>query len=189
MNFAAKYRELTLEPDPLLPFDKKFQHTVQSLEQPHLQSFSNLVFRTRSPLIILLAPVFRRIQDRLHIVIGIEALNDPLHKQLESSLSIFGMPRPSERLSAARTLHELGFSVEIRLQPYVGANFSGTGLPKRAMEVFANICDSAAQSVSLAPMLGENSNEGMNYLFEQVLSKNLKTARLCIADHISSIAA
>ena len=118
MDLKAKYLDIIAEYDPLLPFESGFKNSLdwlnrfEKLQSDKLQSHSGIVFRTRSPLVILLTPVFKRFIDRIKIIIPIEALTDQLHLKLDPAAKL---PRPSERISAAKALEDLGFNVEIEL--------------------------------------------------------------------------
>ncbi len=164
---------LSTDSDPLIPFKTGFEAAVAALER---FGGEQVVFETRSPLVVILAPMFRKLQERLTIAIPVEALNDGLHRHLEGKMGEPGLPLPSERLSAARTLKELGFNVEIKLRPYAGENFTSQSLPLRALEVFARICDQASTAVTLGEPIDGSARTKV--IFSRVLASRLVNARL-----------
>jgi DNA repair photolyase len=178
MDFQANYREIIAEHDPLLPFESGFKSSLDWLNRfEKIQSRSAIVFRTRSPLVILLAPVLKRFSSRIKLIIPIEALTDSLHLKLDPESKL---PRPSERIHAAKALHNLGFDVELELRPFVTDSPTTYEIPTRLVKAFAKICDESANRVFLRKPLITSNASRTDYYFSQKLGGHLLSAKLVV---------
>ncbi len=182
MDFKAKYLEVVQEHDPLLPFEAGFKASLDWLNRfEKIVSGSLIVFRTRSPLVVLLAPVLKRFESRIKVIIPIEALNDSLHSKLDPQGKL---PRPSERLHAAKALKQLGFDVELELRPFISESAS-SDLPTVLLKDFAKICDESASKVFLRDGIYSNTPSRADFYFSQKLGGHLLSAKL-LTEHAAT---
>ena len=187
MDFRAKYLEIISEHDPLLPFESGFKSSLDWLNRfEKIASDSIIVFRTRSPLVILLAPILKRFRSKIKLIVPIEALTDDLHKKLDPESKL---PRPSERISAAKALHNLGFDVELELRPFVSDSLTTYEIPTNLVKAFAKICDESAGRVFLREPLMNGSIGRSDFYFRQKLGGHLRNAKLTIESGVTRCAA
>jgi DNA repair photolyase len=188
MDLRSRYIALSTEHDPLRPFENGFRASLEWIDRMDKASDkeSTLIFRTRSPLVILLTPGFRKIQSRLKIIVPVEALNDALHWKLDPESKL---PRPSERIQAAQSLHKLGFDVDLELRPYLGQETNLPELPNRFLQSFANICDISASRVLLRESLTTSSHKKSELYLRSILQRNLKCAELVYEEELDQRAA
>lgn len=99
--------------DGLHPFEEKFDSVSRSLELICDETSRSVILQTRSSLVVLLLPLLKRLGARVTIVMAIETLHDPIHQRFFAHL-----PRPSERVKAARALRTFGIPVAIQLAPF-----------------------------------------------------------------------
>lgn len=136
-----------IETDPLYPFVGKFEVMVRCFELIADCPPAFLTIQTRSPLIVLALPLLKRLAAKLKVVFAIEAINDSLNQQYTPHLA-----RPSERITAARTLHRFGIDVQLQVAPIVGGRSQLKGLSRRALSQFVRECNSAARTVEIVPV-------------------------------------
>ena len=98
--------------DPLLPFREKFEAALRFFDSLLRAQVGHLTIATRSPLILLAAPILRREKLRTSIVIAVESDRDQVARRFTPDL-----PRASERLRAAHSLHALGIDVTVQVSP------------------------------------------------------------------------
>lgn len=179
MDLKTIYQGVITEHDPLIPFESGFKNSLDWLNRSEQNDDKQrIIFRTRSPLVILLAPVMNRFKDRIKIIIPIEAITDQLHQVLDKTSAL---PRPSERLSAARALYNLGFQVEIELRPFIGDLQASSGLLRVAIRGFSSVCDNAASKIFLREPLAISHQSGRaGLLIRRELETHLMADKLSL---------
>jgi len=189
-----------IESDPLNPFEGKFDVMVKCLEEIAVDPPASITIQTRSPLIVLALPLLKRLQDRLRVVIAVEAINDSIHRQFSPFL-----PRPSERISAARTLHRFGIHTQLQIAPIVGGRSELRQLPRRALSTFLEACDTAASVIEIvalptvisgevsqqivATRLGGELQKVAHLALRELCRTELKRAELVVTSEMGSMAA
>lgn len=98
--------------DPFHPFDEKFHVSLRFLELLSRYQPGRLVIQTRSPLIVLAAPVLERLKSCCTVTMGIETLSQEVAAELTPDL-----PQVSERLATMRTLRTFGLRVGVQMSP------------------------------------------------------------------------
>lgn len=98
--------------DPFHPFDEKFHVSLRFLDLLSRYQPGRLVIQTRSPLIVLAAPVLERLKRCCIVSMGIETLNQEVAIELTPDL-----PQVSERLATMRTLRNFGLKVGVQMAP------------------------------------------------------------------------
>jgi len=187
MDLKAIYLDITKEQDPLLPFESGFKSSVEWLSRlEKTPEDSEIIFRTRSPLVILLVPIFKRFHSRMRFIIPIEALTDSLHTKLDPESKL---PRPSERIKAAKALHSLGLDVELELRPFISATPTTYEIPTRLVKTFAKICDESASKVFLRQPLKGSGTSKTEFYFSHKLGGHLMSARLIVESESARCAA
>ena len=98
--------------DPFYPFEGKFDASMRFLELFQKYTPGLLVVQTRSPLLVIAMPVFKRLGNHAAVTIGIES-------HLESSVERYtpGLPRVEERLKTATALRRFGIEVTLQVSP------------------------------------------------------------------------
>lgn len=110
LNRSAIYLGTTT--DPFYPFEGKFDASMKFLELFQRYTPGMLVVQTRSPLIVIALPVFKRLGRHAAVTIGIET-------HLEDSVARYtpGLPRVTERLKTASALRRFGVEVSLQVSP------------------------------------------------------------------------
>lgn len=98
--------------DPFLCGKNRIDLALRVIEFLASHTSALVHVQTRSPLSILALPLLKRIADRSLLTMGLETLNDTLAQRLTPWL-----PRPSERITAARAIHSLGVATLIQAAP------------------------------------------------------------------------
>lgn len=98
--------------DPFHPFDEKFHVSLRFLELLSRYQPGRVIIQTRSPLIVLAAPVLERLKERCIVSMGIETLSQAVAEELTPDL-----PQVSERLATMRTLRSFGLQVGVQMSP------------------------------------------------------------------------
>ncbi len=98
--------------DPFLCGKNRIDLALRVIEFLSQQTDAIVHVQTRSPLSILALPLLKRIADRTLVTMGVETLNDTLAQRFTPWL-----PRPSERITAARAMHSLGIPTLIQAAP------------------------------------------------------------------------
>ena len=98
--------------DPFLPFDSKFDASMKFLDLFQRYTPGMLVIQTRSPLIVLALPVFKRLGKHAAVTIGIET---PLEEMARAYTP--ALPRVEERLRTAEALRKFGVEVTLQVGP------------------------------------------------------------------------
>ena len=98
--------------DPFLPFDGKFDASMKFLQLFERYTPGLLVVQTRSPLVVIAMPVFKKLGRHAAVTI-------PVETHLEESVQKYtpGLPRIAERLKTANTLRNLGVEVTLQVAP------------------------------------------------------------------------
>jgi len=98
--------------DPFTPFAGKFDASMRFLDLFQRYTPGLLVVQTRSPLVVIAMPVFRRLGRHAAVTIGLETC-------LEESVRRYspGLPRVEERLKAATALRRFGVEVTLQVSP------------------------------------------------------------------------
>jgi DNA repair photolyase len=98
--------------DPFFPFEAKFDASMRFLELFRKYTPGMLVVQTRSPLIVIALPVFKKLGAHACVSIGIET---PLEESVRRYTP--GLPRVSERLKTATALRRFGIQVNLQVSP------------------------------------------------------------------------
>ena len=98
--------------DPFHPFAGTFDASMKCLELFQRYTPGKLIVQTRSPLVVIAMPVFRKLGHHAAVTIGIETC-------LEESVARYtpGLPRVDERLKAATALRRFGIPVTLQVNP------------------------------------------------------------------------
>lgn len=128
--------------DPLLPFSQ-FNGVLYVIEELLAHRVPSITIRTRSPLVILLMPLLRGASERLSVCIAIETPHDEVARRFTPDL-----PRPSERLHAARSLATLGVHTVLDVAPIVGRKNAPAKLRHFAELLSGSGCDVQIRSIS-----------------------------------------
>jgi hypothetical protein len=98
--------------DPFYPIQGRLDAALKTIELLAQMQPDGLIIQTRSPLILLAAPILLAIRDRLRVVIALEAPTDKDHHLFTPEY-----PRPSERLETALALADLGIHTVLQFAP------------------------------------------------------------------------
>lgn len=98
--------------DPFMPFESKFDASMKFLDLFQKYTPGMLTIQTRSPLIVLALPVFRRLGKHVAVTIGVETPCEDVVRAYTP-----GLPRVSERLKAAEALRKFGVEVTLQVCP------------------------------------------------------------------------
>lgn len=200
-DWSKAHVVIGIQSDPFAPFTEKFDLLVKCLEEMALKQPGHITLQTRSPLIVLALPLLKRFGDRLSLVMAFEALNNSINSTFTPHL-----PRPSERITAARTLHRFGLDVHLQIAPIVGTRGQLRGLSRKVLSQFVTACDTAATSLeivslpsivetTLSPMLmnarfGGEFQRISHLALREMCRTELKRAELVVsADFLSDVAA
>lgn len=98
--------------DPFFPFEGRFDPSMRFLDIFMRYRPGLLVVQTRSPLIVIAMPLFRKLGQNVAVTIGIETPS-------EDAVARFtpGLPRVSERLKTATALRRFGVEVTLQVNP------------------------------------------------------------------------
>jgi DNA repair photolyase len=152
-NYEQQIVIFGLDEDPLLPFEGKFDRALRAIERLGALKLRCLCIQTRSPLIMLCCPILRTLGQSALVSMHIETRSDKIAKQIYPLL-----PRPSERLEAARALKKLNIPVNLVCSP---PNF------ERGLERYANAAAAAAHWIQI-------SNSAAQATASRLLGKHLK---------------
>ncbi len=98
--------------DPFFPFDGKFDGSMKFLELFQKYTPGLLVVQTRSPLLVIAMPVFKRLGQHAAVTLGIETCDEESVQRYTP-----GFPQIEERLKAASTLRRFGIEVTLQVSP------------------------------------------------------------------------
>ncbi len=98
--------------DPFFPFEGKFDASMKFLQLFLRYTPGMLIVQTRSPLIVIAMPVFKKLGKHAAVTFGIET---PLEESVERYTP--GLPRISERLRAVTALRRFGIEVTLQVNP------------------------------------------------------------------------
>lgn len=98
--------------DPFHPFAGKFDASMKFLELFMRYTPGKLIVQTRSPLVVIAMPVFRKLEHRAAVTIGVETPNEDAVARYTP-----GLPRFEERLKAASALRRFGIPVTLQVSP------------------------------------------------------------------------
>ena len=98
--------------DPFHPFAGKFDASMKFLELFMRYTPGKLIVQTRSPLVVIAMPVFRKLGHRAAVTIGVETPNEDAVARYTP-----GLPRFEERLKAATALRRFGIPVTLQVSP------------------------------------------------------------------------
>lgn len=99
--------------DPFNSPKNNLSLTLNILEAIIAQQPEKLLIQTRSPLILLAVPLLKAVSDFVGVTIALETDSDE-----DNSILGLGLPRPSERLKAARILKNLNIPIKIQYTPF-----------------------------------------------------------------------
>lgn len=98
--------------DPFFPFEGKFDASIKFLELFQKYTPGMLYVQTRSPLIVIALPVFKKLGKHCAITIGLETC---IEKNVERYTP--GLPRIEERLKTVEALRRFGIEVNLQVNP------------------------------------------------------------------------
>jgi hypothetical protein len=98
--------------DPFLPFQGKFDTSLKIVEYLARLRPALLCVQTRSPLVVLTLPILKALGQHVVANISLETRQDALNNH-----SRLGLPRPSERIKAAKILSKAGVPVLLQVVP------------------------------------------------------------------------
>ncbi|MCB0352799.1 MAG: hypothetical protein KDD64_04715 [Bdellovibrionales bacterium] len=98
--------------DPFFPFEGKFDASMRFLELFQRYTPGMLIVQTRSPLIVIAMPIFKRLEHNCRVTMGIETNS-------EESIARYtpGLPRFEERLKTLRALRRFGITTHVQVSP------------------------------------------------------------------------
>ena len=98
--------------DPFMPFDGKFDTSMRFLQLFERFTPGRLIVQTRSPLVVIAMPVFKKLGDRLNVTIGLETCDEKSAKRYTPEL-----PGVAERLKLSSALRHFGIVVNMQVSP------------------------------------------------------------------------
>lgn len=98
--------------DPFLPFQGKFDTSLKIVEYLARLKPALLCIQTRSPLVVLTLPILKALGQHAAVNISLET-----RQEGQNSGSSLVLPRPSERIKAARILRKAGVPVLLQVAP------------------------------------------------------------------------
>lgn len=98
--------------DPFLPFDGKFEASMKFLALFERYTPGMLIVQTRSPLVVIAMPVFKKLGQKVAVTIAVET---PLEEMVQRYTP--GLPRVAERLKVATALRRFGVKVNMQVSP------------------------------------------------------------------------
>lgn len=98
--------------DPFFPFEGKFDASMKFLELFQRYTPGLLCVQTRSPLIVIALPVFKKLGKHCSITLGVETSSEEAVRRYTP-----GLPRISERLKTATALRRFGVEVNLQVNP------------------------------------------------------------------------
>jgi hypothetical protein len=98
--------------DPFFPFEGKFDASMKFLQLFQRYTPGLLVVQTRSPLVVIAMPVFRRLGANAVVTIGVETPGEEAVRRYTP-----GFPKTEERLKAAAALRKFGIEVTLQVAP------------------------------------------------------------------------
>ena len=98
--------------DPFYPFEGKFDASMKFLELFQRYTPGMLYVQTRSPLIVIALPVFKKLGKHCAVTIGLETCFDEIAEKYTP-----GLPRVEERMKTARALRRFGIEVNLQVHP------------------------------------------------------------------------
>jgi hypothetical protein len=98
--------------DPFYPFEGKFDASMRFLELFERYTPGMLYIQTRSPLLVIALPIFKRLREHCAVTIGIETCDEESVRRYTP-----GLPRVSERLKTATALRRFGVEVNLQVRP------------------------------------------------------------------------
>lgn len=129
--------------DPFLPFESKFDASMKFLDLFQRYTPGMLVIQTRSPLIVLALPVFKRLGRHAAVTIGVET---PCEDAVRSYTPF--LPRVRERLRTAEALRRFGVEVTLQVCPVLPY-----GDWREGAREFAEILSDHADYVHVRPLM------------------------------------
>lgn len=100
--------------DPFFPFEGRFDVSMKFLQLFERYLPGLLVVQTRSPLVVIAMPVFRRLGSRVSVTMAIETNSEEAVRRYTP-----GLPRIEERYRALRALRNLGIEVNVQVSPLI----------------------------------------------------------------------
>ncbi len=98
--------------DPFFPFEGKFDASMKFLQLFERYTPGLLVVQTRSPLVVIAMPVFKKLGNRAVVTV-------PIETPLADSVARYtpGFPRVDERIKMASALRNMGVEVTLQVAP------------------------------------------------------------------------
>ena len=103
---------LGISTDPFVPFEGKFDASMRFLEMFLRYTPGMLIVQTRSPLLVIAMPVFRKLGRHVAVTIPIETPSEEAAQRYTP-----GFPRVGERLRCASALRKFGIEVTLQVAP------------------------------------------------------------------------
>ncbi len=128
--------------DPCHPFEQHFRITLRLLEKLTRYQPGGVIIQTRSPLLVIAAPVLKTLQGIVRVTVALETTDDTIARNLTPNL-----PRPTERLKLMQTLKTFGVPVTAQLYPVLPYG----NWEKDAQHVAATIAQHAS-TIILGPL-------------------------------------
>ncbi len=129
--------------DPFLPFESKFDASMKFLDIFQRYTPGKLIVQTRSPLIVLALPVFKRLGKHASVTIGIETPCEDMVRYYTPSL-----PRVSERLRTVEAMRRFGIEVTLQVCPVLPY-----GEWREDAGAFAELLDANADYIHVKPLM------------------------------------
>ena len=147
--------------DPFHPFEGKFDASMRFLELFTKYTPGLLTVQTRSPLLVIAMPVFKRLGDRANVCFGIETQDESVVHELTPSL-----PRVAERLKAIQAFRRFGVPVSIQVHPVLPY-----GDRERDARAFAKLLVDHADSIHIRPLVQAGDKQVGNRLIQKKLAQ------------------
>ena len=98
--------------DPFFPFEGKFDASMRFLELFQRYTPGMLYVQTRSPLIVIAMPIFKKLGKHCAVTVGVETNQEEVVERYSP-----GLPRVTERLKTAQALRRFGIETNIQVAP------------------------------------------------------------------------
>lgn len=147
--------------DPFHPFEGKFDASMRFLELFTKYTPGLLTVQTRSPLLVIALPVFKRLGNKAQVCFGIETHDENVVEDLTPSL-----PRVNERFKAIQAFKRFGISVAIQVDPVLPY-----GDRERDARVFAKLLVDHSDSLYIRPLVQAHDKQLGNRLIQKKLAQ------------------
>jgi DNA repair photolyase len=149
--------------DPFLPFEGKFETSMQSLEAIKQYPPGRLLIQTRSPLLVIALPVLKALGSNCTVTVPIETPLEEMVRRYTPSLPGF-----EERLKLIRALRSFGVDVHVQMGPLLPY-----GDWQRDAEAFLDQIAEHANHITVLPLMAEGRGARRTKLESGVLGQKL----------------